>query len=119
MSVAYERLNGRRIAALMSALADRPLTVAEAAAVAGMHADTIRALLRHMGQTKPRTVYVYEWLPDARGCLVVPAYRLGDHFDAPKPPPLTPGQKMAAKRLREKAPGVPQAEILAMVRAAQ
>lgn len=75
-------------------------TKAELERVSGLHTNTIYRWMRTMRAQK--IVYVQGWERDARGCNMVPVYKLGEGRDAKRPPSMTPLERTHAYRRRKK-----------------
>ena len=75
-------------------------TKAELEQASGLHTNTIYRWLRAMRAQK--VVYIQGWERDARGCNMIPVYKLGDGFDAKRPPRMTPLERTHAYRRRKK-----------------
>ena len=75
-------------------------TKAELEQASGLHHNTIYRWMRTMRAQK--IVYVQGWERDSRGCNMIPVYKLGDGFDAKRPPRMTPLERTHAYRRRKK-----------------
>ena len=75
-------------------------TKAELEQASGLHHNTIYRWTRMM--RAQRIVYVQGWERDSRGCNMIPVYKLGDGFDAKRPPHMTQLERTQAYRRRKK-----------------
>lgn len=75
-------------------------TKAELERASGLHHNTIYRWMRTM--RAQRIVYVQGWERDARGCNMVPVYKLGDERDAKRPPRIPSLERTRAHRRRKK-----------------
>lgn len=75
-------------------------TKAELERASGLHHNTIYRWMRTM--RAQRIVYVQGWERDSRGCNMIPVYKLGDGFDAKRPPRIPSLERTRAYRRRKK-----------------
>lgn len=96
------KVNALSFAKMMALLRDQAVTRVQITDMIGVHKMTVSHYTKYL--KRERLIFIQEWRPDSYGRLVVPAFRMGDRPDAPRPVGISSterGRRYRA-RLRER-----------------
>lgn len=95
------RMQAVLLARMLAMMRDDPCSYADLAEETGLHVTTVREYCKELH--KHRIISVASWIILPLSKTRTPVFRLGDHRDAKKPPPLPASVRQLQCRQRKKA----------------